>query len=219
MNTVFNSRFSTTDGQITRGGEGKRGFFSDSTFRGCELEGKVNSNCFKFLQEMRGIFQDGYYSGDKSAAGKRKRQSALKKLAQSDFLFKRYKYYLSQLGWPTNDGSIDQVMVVRKANGDTLKRKLPSVFDDDHGGNARVKRPMVHTMARISTPTDSSRSGSTEGVDDGHDGDTEMVAAKAKGKGKAKAKAKGKAKAKAKGKGKEKEKETEKEVVDDFEGL
>ncbi|KAI0318709.1 hypothetical protein OF83DRAFT_920034 [Amylostereum chailletii] len=205
MNKLFDSSYSSSeDAGHDRGGEGKRMFFSDSTFRNCELQGKINPHCFEFLKEMRQVFQDGYYSGDLSPSGVRKRWSAQKKLAKSDYLFKRLNYYLSKPGWPTNDGSADQAMVVRRADADILKRKLPTVFYDDHSGNARTKRPMLHTMARVSTPTDGSRSGSADDVDIGEDEENEGRVGQdnERGKGKAKGKGKGKANGYAKGKGK-----------------
>ncbi|KAI0310405.1 hypothetical protein OF83DRAFT_1088391 [Amylostereum chailletii] len=90
-----------------------------------------------------------------------KRRDALATLSKSDYLYKRFDYYLAQRGWPRCDASMDQMTITRISNPENRKRKRPASFDDDHSGTTTPKQRMIMSAARVSTPSGKGKGGSS----------------------------------------------------------
>ncbi|KAI0318541.1 hypothetical protein OF83DRAFT_1261614 [Amylostereum chailletii] len=135
------------------GGQGKKSLFGSTYISPVEIRGSLPKPCFSLIQALRGVFWDGYYEeASKGKRGQKLKAEARAKLATPGWLVQCFDRFLGRRGWPSGDGSIDQVQVLRKAGmHDTNKRKLPPVYDADSSGQAVPKLPMVHTVARVHT--------------------------------------------------------------------
>ncbi|KAI0318539.1 hypothetical protein OF83DRAFT_1170997 [Amylostereum chailletii] len=154
MGQVFdNSSTYRVAGGHHQGGKGKISFFGGTTFTIAELTGSICDPCLALIEALRSVFWDGYYHQQTSARdGGPIQTQARKQLSTPGWLVQCFDTHLAEPGWPSDDGSIDQVQALRAAgNHETHKRKRPTVYDADFSGKAVPNLPLVHTVARIRT--------------------------------------------------------------------